>query len=74
MARIAPAARISEATGGCLFFTFLGVVATPPAFNAALALTASYAGAFAVFGVPALIIGAWLLLARPPEKEAMRAE
>jgi MFS family permease len=74
VARIAPAARISEATGGCLFFTFLGVVATPPAFNAALALTASYAGAFAVFGVPALIIGAWLLLARPPEKEAMRAE
>jgi nitrate/nitrite transporter NarK len=53
VARIAPAARVSEATGGCLFFTFLGAVLTPPIFNAALTLTASYAAAFAVFGVPA---------------------
>lgn len=65
VARLAPAGRISEATGGCLFFTFLGVVVTPPAFNAALALSASYSGAYAVFGVPALAIGAWLLAARP---------
>ncbi len=64
VARIAPAARVSEATGGCLFFTFLGVVVTPPIFNAALALSASYAAAFAVFGVPALMVGAWLLFAR----------
>jgi hypothetical protein len=49
-------------------------VVTPPAFNAALALTASYAGAYAAFGVPALIVGAWLLLSRPPAKEAMRTE
>jgi hypothetical protein len=61
---MAPAARVSEATGGCLFFTFLGAVVTPPIFNAALALSASYAAAFAVFGVPALIVGAWLLVAR----------
>jgi len=65
VARLAPAGRISEATGGCLFFTFLGVVVTPPLFNAALALSASYSGAYAVFGVPALAIGAWLLAARP---------
>lgn len=65
VARLAPAGRISEATGGCLFFTFLGVVVTPPAFNAALALSASYSGAYALFGVPALAIGAWLLAARP---------
>jgi MFS family permease len=67
VARIAPAAKISEATGGCLFFTFLGVVVTPPAFNAALALFTSYAAAYAVFGIPALAVGSWLLLARPPE-------
>ena len=64
VARLAPAGRISEATGGCLFFTFLGVVVTPPAFNGALALTASYSAAYAVFGVPALAVGAWLLAGR----------
>lgn len=64
VARLAPADRISEATGGCLFFTFLGVVVTPPAFNGALALTASYSAAYAVFGVPALAVGAWLLATR----------
>jgi MFS family permease len=61
VARLAPDARISEATGGCLFFTFLGVVVAPPVFNAALALTSSYAAAYALFGVPALGVGAWLL-------------
>lgn len=68
VARLAPAGRVGEATGGCLFFTFLGVVVTPPAFNAALALSANYAAAYAVFGVPALVIGAWLLVARPAER------
>jgi MFS family permease len=61
IARIAPGGRTSEATGGCLFFTFLGVVVTPPAFNAVLAVSGGYALAYAVFGVPALAIGAWLL-------------
>jgi len=65
VARLAPGGRIGEATGGCLFFTFLGVVIAPPAFNAALALSESYAAAYAVFGVPALGIGTWLLAARP---------
>jgi MFS family permease len=61
IARIAPGGRTSEATGGCLFFTFLGVVVTPPAFNAVLAFSGDYALAYAIFGVPALAIGAWLL-------------
>jgi len=74
VARIAPAAKVSEATGGCLFFTFLGVVVTPPAFNAVLAVTANYAAAYAAFGVPALIVGAWLLVARPPGITPERAE
>lgn len=64
VARVAPAGKISEATGGCLFFTFLGVVVTPPAFNAVLAFSSSYPAAYAVFGVPALAIGVWLLAAR----------
>jgi MFS family permease len=65
VARVAPAGRTSEATGGCLFFTFLGVVVTPPAFNAVLAAGGSYALAFAVFGLPALAVGIWMLARIP---------
>ncbi|MEO5697217.1 MAG: MFS transporter [Burkholderiaceae bacterium] len=64
VARIAPAGQISQATGGCMFFTFLGVVVSPPLFSQALAIGGSYAGAYAVFGVPALFAGVWLLAAR----------
>ena len=65
IARLAPG-RASEATGGCLFFTFLGVVVAPPAFNAVLALAGSYSVSYAVFAVPALAVGAWLLVRIPP--------
>jgi MFS family permease len=65
VARVAPAGRTSEATGGCLFFTFLGVVVTPPIFNAVLALAGSYSIAYAVFAVPALAVGAWMLVRIP---------
>lgn len=64
VARIVPRGQVSPATGGCLFFTFLGVVVTPPAFNAALSMAGSYSIAYAVFGVPALVVGGWLLAAR----------
>lgn len=66
IARIAPAGGTSQATGGCLFFTFLGIVVMPPIFNAALALTGSYSVSYAVFAVPALAVGAWLLVRIPP--------
>ena len=65
IARLAPPGRTSEATGGCLFFTFLGVVVTPPAFNAVYALSSSYAVAYAIFSVPALAVGTWLLARMP---------
>ena len=65
IARLAPAGRTSEATGGCLFFTFLGVVVTPPLFNAVLALSGGYPAAYALFAVPALAVGAWLLARIP---------
>lgn len=64
VARLAPAGRVSEATGGGLFFTFFGVVVTPSLFNFVLSATHSYAGAYAVFGVPALAVGLNLLLRR----------
>ena len=65
IARIAPQGRTSEATGGCLFFTFLGVVVTPPIFNAVLALAGSYPIAYAVFAVPALAVGISMLVKIP---------
>jgi MFS family permease len=66
IARVAPPGRTSEATGGCLFFTFLGVVLTPPCFNLVLTLTGSYSVAYALFAAPALAVGAWLLATMPP--------
>jgi hypothetical protein len=65
VARIAPPGKVSQATGGCLFFTFLGVVLTPLVFNALLALGAGYPSAYALLGVPGLAVGARLLLRRP---------
>lgn len=65
VARLAPAGQTSQATGGCLFFTFLGVVVCPPLFNLLLRYVGGYAGAYAVLGIPALAIGARLLLRRP---------
>ena len=65
IARLAPPGRTSEATGGCLFFTFLGVVVTPPAFNAVYAAASSYSIAFATFSLPAIVVGLWLLARMP---------
>jgi len=65
VAHLAPEGQTSQATGGCLFFTFLGVVVTPPLFNLVLSLTGSYAWAYALFGIPPLAIGTRLLFARP---------
>lgn len=64
VARLAPEGKVSEATGGSLFFTFLGVLLTPPLFNAVLSFGGGYASAYAVIGIPAIVIGARLLLWR----------
>ena len=65
VARLAPEGRAGEATGGALFFTFLGVVVTPLLFNATLALAGSYAIAYSVFAAPSLAVGVWLLARMP---------
>jgi len=62
LARQAPPGKVGEATGGSLFYTFLGVLVTPLVFNAVLGMAGSYAIAYAVMGVPSLAIGARLLL------------
>ena len=65
VARLAPEGHASAATGGALFFTFLGVVVTPPLFNAVLALAGSYSVSYAVFAAPALAVGTWMLVRIP---------
>jgi MFS family permease len=65
VARLAPEGQASAATGGALFFTFLGVVVTPPLFNAVLALAGSYSISYAVFAAPALAVGIWMLVRIP---------
>jgi len=62
IARLAPRDRISDATGGSAFFTFLGVVITPPLFHLVLHMTSSYGMTYALFGLPALAAGLRLLL------------
>jgi MFS family permease len=62
IARLAPRDRISDATGGSAFFTFLGVVLTPPLFHLVLHMTSSYGATYALFGLPALAVGLRLLM------------
>jgi MFS family permease len=62
LTRLAPKERIGDVTGGSSFFTFLGVVVTPPLFHLVLGLTSSYGMTYALFGIPALLVGVMLLL------------
>jgi hypothetical protein len=61
LTRLAPPGRIGEVTGGSSFFTFLGVVVTPPLFHLVLGLTSSYGATYALLGLPALAAGLVLL-------------
>ena len=66
VAREAPQGKTVEATGGALFFTFFGVLITPPLFAAIVEGGGSYGTAFAVVAVPPLACGLWLMArARP---------
>jgi MFS family permease len=70
IARRAPPERISDATGGSAFFTFLGVVVTPPLFHFVLTFTGSYGASYAIFGVPAFAAGLRLLLTAKIARDA----
>ena len=70
IARRAPRDRISDATGGSAFFTFLGVVVTPPLFNLVLQATSSYGMTYALFGLPAFAVGVRLLLTAKIARDA----
>jgi MFS family permease len=61
VARQAPAGKTVEATGGALFFTFFGVLITPPLFAAIVEGGGNYAAAFASVAAPPLLCGLWLI-------------
>lgn len=56
-ARLAPPGKVGDATGGTLFFTFLGVVLGPPIFGLVASATDSYPMAFAFFAILTLVGG-----------------
>lgn len=67
VARVAPPGRAGLATGGCLFFTYFGVVFGPLLFGLLQRVTTSYVPSFLVAtGVCAAVA---LLLARAPREE-----
>ncbi|MGZ8273074.1 MAG: MFS transporter [Burkholderiaceae bacterium] len=65
VARQAPKGKTVEATGGALFFTFFGVLITPPLFAAIVEGGGGYGMAFAAVAAPTLVCGLWLLLRTP---------
>ncbi len=62
----APADRISEATGGVQFVMFAGIVVVPPLFGVMVNLTESYAIAFLLLALLA-IVGSFYLLRDAPQ-------
>jgi len=68
-ARLAPEGQVSAATGGCLFFTFLGVVAGPPVFAVVATLTDSYALGFLLFAGFTFVC-AWVVMFSGPKNSS----
>ncbi len=62
VARLAPVGETGRATGGCLFFTFVGVVILPFLFGWLQRATGSYAVCFAVAAVICAAVGVLLLI------------
>ena len=65
-ARVAPAGQAALATGGCLFFTYVGVVCCPFLFGLLQRASGSYALSFAAAAVAYAIVAAVLALRRRP--------
>ncbi len=59
VARLAPPGRAGSVTGGVLFFAQIGQIVLPPLFGL-VALATGYRIAWAVFALPAVVMGAWL--------------
>jgi predicted MFS family arabinose efflux permease len=64
-ARVAPAGQAALATGGCLFFTYVGVVCSPFAFGVLQRFSGSYALCFAAAAAVCATVAMVLMLRRP---------
>ncbi len=60
--RKAPPGRASDATGGALFFTYLGILIGPSIFALIAGGGLGYPAAYVVIAIPALACGVWLTL------------
>jgi MFS family permease len=69
-ARVAPAGQAALATGGCLFFTYVGVVCCPFLFGLLQRSTGSYALCFAAAAAAYAVVAAVLALRRRPAAAA----
>ncbi|MGE0718622.1 MAG: MFS transporter [Alphaproteobacteria bacterium] len=63
VARLAPAGRAGEATGGAMFMTFGGVVVGPPLVTAIVAASGSYPAAFLTLATFTVLAAVWLAIA-----------
>ncbi len=62
VARLVPRQEVSAATGGTLFFTYLGMVVNPLLFGGIVTATGSYGAGFALIALP--VAGCAILLLR----------
>ena len=60
VARSAPSGQAGVATGGCLFFTFVGAVLSPFFFGVLVRASGSYATSFCVAAAVCALLAAWL--------------
>ena len=63
-ARLAPEGQVGMATGGTLFFTFLGVAVGSPIFAAIVTSTGSYPSGFIIFAILTFACGMAVILFR----------
>ena len=70
VARLAPPGFAGTATGGTLFFTFLGVVVGPPVFGAITEATGSFSAGFLSFAAATFLSGIFILLSLPKKHRA----
>jgi len=61
IAVLAPAGRVSEATGGSQFYTFAGVTIMPALFSLVLGVTGSYAIGYYALALLTVASGLWVL-------------
>lgn len=61
VARLAPAGRVGDITGGAQFVTFSGNVIIPPLVGALIAAQGSYAAGFGAFAILPLLVGIYLI-------------